>query len=827
MPPKPKQAAGPSPLGARQGYLGGLFRRASKASLKVPIDDANSILSAPSLPEIKDDSKLIEELQAKLDEATSTIASQTETVKGLEERVATLTASLDGANASAEEKQSALQSVEQARTRLEQELSGAQGTLRQLQLERSEDRLRIDMLTQELDESKSSLSDERVARLKVVEDLESLRAEHHSLQSEYSRARTTIDQTSSQLHEAIARTAALTNEVMMLQADADTQTARASDLEAEVRAVAKERDSLLHQHDEMLARVHNLENDLSSATSATQRVAEDFRATEAETHKANESVRALSQELDAARVESAHQAVRLEEMSTELASVNGSHALLKEEAQASVQEHLRKLEAVEKLHEKRHAELEAEAERITGELEAQEKEYRMELGAVKIAHREEVESLMTIQSEMQLERDRDAATIEELQAKLGSALKHIDALDRRTAEQSATLREADAELAKCQAAFASASHELDALRAQAEQARQRAQDVENMKDEIVESLSVELAHARDAHAALKETFLATDQHAKELEGSVRRQEKELEGLREAYRNEVSAMETEIAHLQSRRDAEGTRAQELQVELEIAQEQLTTMERQTTDQHLALEIKDKALVVTASDLKSVKSQLEDVRARIASIERTKNAEIARLKKELAEAQETRVALSKTFNATKEKLARRHAQEAEESARSRTEEIAKLKAAHQAALEELERNHRGTLQEHAASSAQQIETRNAELETMRGELANAQAALSTSHQQIQTLRTQYGDLYQRASSIERTKDEAIAQLQTSHHEQLAAARQERCDMQRACDTRVRQLQERLEKTDTVRRHQVGATGVLGGLAGAVLAGVVYYL
>lgn len=48
-----------------------------------------------------------------------------------------------------------------------------------------------------------------------------------------------------------------------------------------------------------------------------------------------------------------------------------------------------------------------------------------------------------------------------------------------------------------------------------------------------------------------------------------------------------------------------------------------------------------------------------------------------------------------------------------------------------------------------------------------------------------------------------------------------------MQRACDTRVRQLQERLEKTDTVRRHQVGATGVLGGLAGAVLAGVVYYL
>ncbi|OSX59955.1 hypothetical protein POSPLADRAFT_1048406 [Postia placenta MAD-698-R-SB12] len=742
MPPKPKQAAGPSPLGARQGYLGGLFRRASKASLKVPIvnnlpdpaiDDANSILSAPSLPEIKDDSKLIEELQAK-----------TETVKGLEERVATLTASLDGANASAEEKQSALQSVEQARTRLEQELSGAQGTLRQLQLERSEDRLRIDMLTQEvihhtlsyavrerltdplsqLDESKSSLSDERVARLKVVEDLESLRAEHHSLQSEYSRARATIDQTSSQLHEAIARTAALTNEVMMLQADADTQTARASDLEAEVRAVAKERDSLLHQHDEMLARVHNLENDLSSATSATQRVAEDFRATEAETHKANESVRALSQELDAARVESAHQAVRLEEMSTELASVSGSHALLKEEAQASVQEHLRKLEAVEKLHEKRHAELEAEAERITGELEAshglllaQEKEYRMELGAVKIAHREEVESLMTIQSEMQLERDRDAATIEELQAKLGSALKHIDALDRRTAEQSATLREADAELAKCQAAFASASHELDALRAQAEQARQRAQDVENMKDEIVESLSVELAHARDAHAALKETFLATDQHAKELEGSVRRQEKELEGLREAYRNEVSAMETEIAHLQSRRDAEGTRAQELQVELEIAQEQLTTMERQTTDQHLALEIKDKALVVTASDLKSVKSQLEDVRARIASIERTKNAEIARLKKELAEAQETRVALSKTFNATKEKLARRHAQEAEESARSRTEEIAKLKAAHQAALEELERNHRGTLQEHAASSAQQIETRNAELETMR--------------------------------------------------------------------------------------------------------------
>ena len=464
---------------------------------------------------------------------------------------------------------------------------------------------------------------------------------------------------------------------------------------------------------------------------------------------------------------------------------------------------------------------------------------------------------------------------EEFRQDYERVLVDAESLKAQYEEQETALQELQNELSEAESALSSALRELDTAKAQADEARQRTAEIERSKDQIIEGLSADLAHARDTHAALRESFHATDRHAKELENAARALEDEVRHLHAAHQDELSDLLVGKTDLQRKLDASYAKVAELDKAVNAGQSQIAQLQSECDQakirithqnnvlkekeeayaecraalsqsasrakalqneldatRHKALE-KDQTLARLSSEhsqavqqAKALQSELDAARQRLSAADE-KDQESARLAKELADVREARNALTRKLTASNEQ-ARRQQQAADEANRRRADESQQLRATHQAAVDELHGRHRSALQQQVKQSLQEIEKRDAELRTARSDLAAAHTAAAAARQQIDTLNTTLENHKHSAGALERTKEGMLTQVHADYKRQIAALVAEKEEMMHRYNVQVRELQaEQARLLLTARQRERVARGLAGVAGAALTTGIAYIL
>ena len=233
----------------------------------------------------------------------------------------------------------------------------------------------------------------------------------------------------------------------------------------------------------------------------------------------------------------------------------------------------------------------------------------------------------------------------------------------------------------------------------------------------------------------------------------------IEQLRAAHQNTIEELKSENqAALESQVKA---------LEKKLANQ---TLELNATQEDLAKAKANAAAV--AQELESVKTQLEEARTLIASLDKSdKDEVIAQLNRDLSNLREDHAALNEMFQATKGSLgemADNHVKELEEAAKGRVEEATKLRTAHQEEVAAL------------AAEKTQLLTRLSDLE---GELATAKAAAIA---EPSTPQKTNGAAHHRTASISR---EELQRLHEAHNAKMH-------DIQAEHDRAIRALREELD-------------------------------
>ncbi|CCM04120.1 uncharacterized protein FIBRA_06281 [Fibroporia radiculosa] len=814
-------------------------------------DGTSSTLSEPSVAEVKEGPKLVEELQAKLDEGISVLAARDSAVDNLERRISDLTAALDTTKAQLNDKQTALNSSEDIRAGLEAELSSTRADLNSLRSEFSVTSDRLHNVDLQFAEVSATLAAERSTRLQVEDNLKSLRADFSDLQVAEHEARANADRKNAELQDMTNRMDALRCDFTSLDHEHQQIAQRAANLYAEVQQNNEKNETLQLQHKQTLSRVASLEGELVRSASKTQEIEEDRRAKEDALRRAHEHISQLADELQQVRVENDERCVELGHLSSQLAAVKDSHARERAEGEAVLKEHRRRLEEGEKVHNARHGQLSEEINRVleelkvsslgdvrTGEVtegtvwQAQEDQYHLDTDTLHATHRDEVATLQSQIAELEQLHDEDRSAIRELQICVSDSTARVQEAERELADQEAALEEVQVHLADREATVSATTVELEKVRSRLDESRQRTDQIERAKDEVIECLSEELSNARDAHNALKETFLASDHHAKKLEETLQHRDLEITQLRESHQREVAALTAEKAEWHLRFGEDHARIHELHGELHRMKDRAAGMEKQLSDQKHALKSTEDALAeskaalaLASQEILSKNVQLDEARRHAAQTEKMRNLEISQLKKDLSESNETRANLNKNLDVAKETLSKRHAVEIEEGIRKRSDELHQLRAQHQSAVEELYTKHRAALKQQVTSSLHEIDKRDKELNALRGELTDAKEALRAANEQVQSVKSQFDKLCHSAEALEKTKDGIIAQLRTTHEEQHHALHAQKEELRNLHIAHIRELQLKHQSEFNALKRKVGATGLLGGMAGAVLAGIVY--
>lgn len=464
---------------------------------------------------------------------------------------------------------------------------------------------------------------------------------------------------------------------------------------------------------------------------------------------------------------------------------------------------------------------------------------------------------------------------EEVRQEYERVLANAQSFKAQYDEQETALQEMQTEISEAESALSSALRELDTAKAQGDKARQRIAEVERSKDEIIEGLAADLAHARDTHAALRETFHATDRHAKDLENTARALQDEVRKLHAAHQDELSDLLVDKTDLQRKLDAAHARVADFDRAVNAGQSQIAQLQSECdqvkmriTHQNNVLKEKEEAyaeckaaLSQSTSRAKSLQSELDATRHKALEKEQTlarltsehsqatqqalaleseldaarqrlsavneKDQEIARLAKELADVREARNALTRKLTTSNEQ-ARRQQQAADEANRRRTDEAQQLRTTHQAAVDELHGKHRSALQQQVKQSLQEIEKRDAELRAARADLAAAHAAAATARQQVDTLKTTVENHKHSAGSLERTKDGMLAQVHAEYKRQISALVAEKEELAHRYNIQIRELQaEQARLLFTTRQHERIARGLAGVAGAALTTGIAYIL
>lgn len=137
--------------------------------------------------------------------------------------------------------------------------------------------------------------------------------------------------------------------------------------------------------------------------------------------------------------------------------------------------------------------------------------------------------MSVVRADMEASEERLRAAhqtaIEQVQAERNAALEEqAKSFQVRVAEQEATLRLMQAELARSETALQSSTFDVQSLRARLDSATERATSIAQMKDEEIQRLRRDLASTHDAYAALSE----------DLQDTVRRHAQEVQALQAAH-----------------------------------------------------------------------------------------------------------------------------------------------------------------------------------------------------------------------------------------------------------------------------------------------------
>lgn len=168
------------------------------------------------------------------------------------------------------------------------------------------------------------------------------------------------------------------------------------------------------------------------------------------------------------------------------------------------------------------------------------------------AHGQDLQSLRAeSQATMEQLRAAHQSTIDSLKAEHQAALDNqVKALEKQIANQSLELNAAREDLTRAKATASAATSELENVKSQLDEAKQLISSLDKSdKDATIAQLSKELANAHEEHAALKDMFVASNEHLREitnnhvteLEEAAKGRVEEVTKLRAAHQEEIDAL----------------------------------------------------------------------------------------------------------------------------------------------------------------------------------------------------------------------------------------------------------------------------------------------
>ncbi|KAG6381062.1 hypothetical protein JVT61DRAFT_5459 [Boletus reticuloceps] len=553
--------------------------------------------SVSSIREIRDDGRVLEDLQEKLREATENLSAKSDAVATLEIKILRLQASLDEALVNVKTKASSIEQLQISKQSSDAEISGLKVRVQQVQAEHSHDLAALNSVSDELKnankfmasqaenfkaleaqvetlqadvaaaqenfESLRSSSDqssaesaaaaqmEREAFLRAKADVETVTAELNDLRAAHDRAR----------QEAAARSRRITAARSELKAEREGSAAKISELEVEILELKESQENAEDEHKRILGRLQKLEAELAEAVTATQQALRDAEARDAEsTQKAADVALLHANEVQLIESNVANAVSEVEVLNTELAAAHAAHDETKAAAQASADAHEQEMDEAEQSYLSKHIELSEEIKRLTAELEGLEAKYSAKVDDVRAEHdqllQEAFERAKNDAGEvhgqdLQALRAESQATIEQLRA------AHQSTVNDLRLEHEAALESQD-DLSKAKAALDTSRAEGENLKAQLEDARANFIAASTNDDQAtdIERLTKEIANLRDENVMLNDVLAITKEslsetsanHSKELEEAARIRVEEVMRLRSIHEGEISTVAAQKSEL---------------------------------------------------------------------------------------------------------------------------------------------------------------------------------------------------------------------------------------------------------------------------------------
>ncbi|KAJ7492753.1 hypothetical protein FB451DRAFT_1219483 [Mycena latifolia] len=579
--------------------------RAPAAKTSTVAPKARASASIASIKEVQEDTKALEDLQTKLQEATDSLVAKTEAATELEGQVEELKTSLASALAEVEAKGSTAAELTDAKAASESQLKEATEALAKLHLEHQEgtstlesiqadvrleirvtsvlisSKRRSSQLEAEISTSKEHLESlqasesgatneaalaaavEHEALLKAQADFSQIEVELQALKAAHTQ---TLEEAQAKLEAAESKAAlaeSLEGQLKELRAEKEDAVSKLSEIEVEVLELKESQETAEDEQQE-----------LSQALAATQQAIDNALTKEAEYTSQAEGTKASHEgEIKAISESHAQTTSQLEALKAELETALATH-------HTATEEHTRQLGEAEEGYLKKQAELSDEIRRITTELEGQEAQYNAKVDGVKAEHdkllqdafeRAKAEASDLHQQDLQALRAESSSTMQQVAAAHESSLQDLKAehasvlestvggLEKQISKLNLELKATQDDLAKAKANVVELRSEVESLTAQRDEARAAlaaAPEISPQHAEEVTRLTNELGVAKDDLQAVSEMLNLTkasleemsNNHATELEEAAKGRAEEVTKLRAAHDEEITALVAQKSEL---------------------------------------------------------------------------------------------------------------------------------------------------------------------------------------------------------------------------------------------------------------------------------------
>ncbi|KAG5652300.1 hypothetical protein H0H81_005522 [Sphagnurus paluster] len=454
------------------------------ATISVP-KSTRTTPSISSIKEVKEDGKVLEELQSKLKEANDALVLKNENVIQLENRVVELKSSLENTLHDFATKVSLAEQLEQEKTSLEIQLSQARNAVVESDSVRERGEVAVLAMRQDLETARatsvanaelidslrnriqdlqtqlissqetldimqnSGSSDtqreiaERESLLKAQTDLDAMVAENEALKAAHAIALQTLDAKLQDAESKAIMVDGLAAQIAALKEEKEENSGKVSELEIEVLELKESQEAVEDERERLSVRVKALEDELLKAISASQTNHDTAKARELEVAAEIEALqKSHAAALRAASDEQERLSAALENLQVQLATALAEQEQVKTAVSAAEEEHACRVQEIEQAHSDRVVEFLNEIKNIKSELENQEAYYNSKLNVVKEEHvkllQEEFERAKTRDLNLDLTRDivqseaadAHAQELQGLRAGSSASIEQIQAANR-------------------------------------------------------------------------------------------------------------------------------------------------------------------------------------------------------------------------------------------------------------------------------------------------------------------------------------------------------------------------------------------------------------